>query len=451
MSRHKSGYGLLFAFLASVSSVEAQETEIDPLGWLVPNEGAALEGLGPDVLAQSFDQSGCSDYTVFLFHWELAQENIAAIETFRMQTSGLPACPGLVMPVSAETGGLDLVIASEPMPVRHVEGLDPDSYDPGMVDGPPGWNAVTCRDLVEPMPACFYGSVALYTNSSAHRPVCSAVVISPNHVLTAAHCLFAENGHVERFYWARDPTVGTEIVGRHLGRLEVVGRFPDALGSPADLIWEDTSPGAFQANADIAILRLSGDGAFHPIRVPAIFTGSFSDLPLVAVGYGVNPNEQWSGYRQWVSLARVTDYCPADIRINEHTCDAEVEFVSAAQLIQDTSFVGWDLQPQLVATERAFELASDHPAPSWVAPDTCAGDSGGPVFASDGGTFALVGLTSRGLVPPEERNAASCNGYGGIYTQTGSPSVVRWIRTVLEEEGCIEMQLEDRFRFAECA
>ncbi|MDX2155975.1 MAG: trypsin-like serine protease [Hyphomicrobiaceae bacterium] len=54
-----------------------------------------------------------------------------------------------------------------------------------------------------------------------------------------------------------------------------------------------------------------------------------------------------------------------------------------------------------------------------VAGDTCQGDSGGGAFAVAGGSYYLVGITSRGL---QQR----C-GPGGIYTLI-TPAVVNWIR-----------------------
>jgi uncharacterized protein (TIGR03382 family) len=57
-------------------------------------------------------------------------------------------------------------------------------------------------------------------------------------------------------------------------------------------------------------------------------------------------------------------------------------------------------------------------------PDTCPGDSGGPVYAVSGNDVFLVGATSRGTV-----DASSLCGEGGIYTLV--PAYVPWIESAL--------------------
>lgn len=57
--------------------------------------------------------------------------------------------------------------------------------------------------------------------------------------------------------------------------------------------------------------------------------------------------------------------------------------------------------------------------------DTCAGDSGGPVFEWTGATWRLIAITSRPL-----RARASC-GRGGIYVR--ADALASWLETVIED------------------
>jgi secreted trypsin-like serine protease len=58
--------------------------------------------------------------------------------------------------------------------------------------------------------------------------------------------------------------------------------------------------------------------------------------------------------------------------------------------------------------------------------DTCGGDSGGPVFWTNGGTARLVAVTSR-AAPGVRQNATLHCGGGGIYTLIGRKNVHDWL------------------------
>jgi len=70
-------------------------------------------------------------------------------------------------------------------------------------------------------------------------------------------------------------------------------------------------------------------------------------------------------------------------------------------------------------------ILADQPAGK-SANDTCGGDSGGPVFWSQGGIRRLVAITSR-AAPGTQANAALHCGGGGIYTLIGRKTVHDWL------------------------
>ncbi len=59
-------------------------------------------------------------------------------------------------------------------------------------------------------------------------------------------------------------------------------------------------------------------------------------------------------------------------------------------------------------------------------PDSCRGDSGGPVFLVENGGYTLIAVTSR-AAPGTHTNAVGHCGGGGIYTVLSRISVQRWL------------------------
>ncbi|MCB9639448.1 MAG: trypsin-like serine protease [Myxococcales bacterium] len=59
-------------------------------------------------------------------------------------------------------------------------------------------------------------------------------------------------------------------------------------------------------------------------------------------------------------------------------------------------------------------------------PDTCPGDSGGPVYLRVDGQLSLVGVTARGI---DDGSSADC-GKGGIYTKPAA--YIEWLKTASE-------------------
>ncbi|GAA6213248.1 hypothetical protein NBRC116602_29890 [Hyphomicrobiales bacterium 4NK60-0047b] len=58
--------------------------------------------------------------------------------------------------------------------------------------------------------------------------------------------------------------------------------------------------------------------------------------------------------------------------------------------------------------------------------DTCAGDSGGPVFVKLKKDYYLVGITSRAMYLREQNSHIKCGG-GGIYEVVGRNSILEWL------------------------
>ena len=204
---------------------------------------------------------------------------------------------------------------------------------------------------------------------------CSGTLVAPTVVITAAHCML-EQGTL-------DP-ISVDDIEVAYGSSSV-NSTPSGNRVPVSSFStqgynECSGPGAGLCEAnDIAVLILSEPITDFP-SAPVLPAADIADLltpgtPVVISGYGQ------------------TSLMPGTAGIlNIATTD--------------------------VAQVSATELLVGAPA----APDTCLGDSGGPVYLESDGEFYLVGVTSRGRVD----SVVEC-GDGGIYTL--APAYTAFIET----------------------
>lgn len=193
---------------------------------------------------------------------------------------------------------------------------------------------------------------------------CTAVLVGPRHALTAKHCLPATR-----------VLAGSDVTRPRASRAVV-----------QTILADDKAP---WATSDVAILALDA-----PLPGARARRGERDSMPpsgaLSLVGFGAN---EASGTRG-AGKKRVTE-----VMAHGFGCDGRRPVT-----------MGCDPAREMVIPRRRNN-------------DTCAGDSGGPVFERFEGGLRLVAITSRAI--PSARSRC---GEGGIYTRVDR--IAPWIFSV---------------------
>ncbi|XP_016839535.1 uncharacterized protein LOC100120629 isoform X3 [Nasonia vitripennis] len=185
---------------------------------------------------------------------------------------------------------------------------------------------------------------------------CGAVVLSPLHVLTAAHCL---EGYNKGTYFVRAGDYNTEVDEGTEAEANIEDYY----------IHEDFRKG-HRLNNDIAVVLLKGRGIplgrnvmpiclpYENIEYPAGLNCTISGFGSVEAGSSTHSRKLRFG---WVPL------------LDQSVCKAD--YVYGQSSITDGMICAGHLDG---------------------GPDTCDGDSGGPLACQHNGAFTLYGLTSWG-------------------------------------------------------
>ena len=186
--------------------------------------------------------------------------------------------------------------------------------------------------------------------------LCTGVLIAPNAVLTAKHCVCARVS--ERVVFGQDANKPDETIPVSTRKLR----------------WGPCQP---TNGSDLALLILERDAKASPVRIlPAAAETATYDA-LRAIGYGLTEDGE-SGKAYFTDIIVAAPKCSA----------------------ADASLYGCAVDRELVAGK--FDGHAD----------TCRGDSGGPMFRADAnGGFSLAAITSRAV----RRPGAKLCGDGGIY------------------------------------
>jgi trypsin len=226
---------------------------------------------------------------------------------------------------------------------------------------------------------------------------CTGTLVTPTHVVTAAHCSSIVPGGVANVPLGQPGQLIEVSIGAHRAPFQSDGEKRTGKSVSVHPAWA----GLGSVTGDVAVVELDSPSSKPPVKIASAAERSLWSAGTMATiaGYGVTE----SGGDQ-------------------------PEVLQEAQVPITTDAVGAEAYPYLVegvdplfgGFESRTQLAAGFPQGGV---DTCQGDSGGPLLVPAGTELRLVGDTSYG-------NGCAEPGYPGVYGRVADEAIREWIRSV---------------------
>jgi len=233
---------------------------------------------------------------------------------------------------------------------------------------------------------------------------CTGTLVTPTHVVTAAHCGSLAPGGVANVPIGQPGQLIEVSLGAHrtpsaslTGGYQSEGEKHVAKSVSVAPGWA----GLGSVSSDVAVVELPTPSANAPVKIASAAERSLWTAGTMATiaGYGVT--ESGGDQPEFLQEAQVP------ITADVVTAEAYPYVVDGV----DPLFGGFESRTQVGA---GFPQGGV---------DTCQGDSGGPLLVPAGAELRLVGDTSYG-------NGCAEPGYPGVYGRVADDTLREWIRTV---------------------
>ena len=226
---------------------------------------------------------------------------------------------------------------------------------------------------------------------------CTGTLVTPTHVVTAAHCSSIVPGGVANVPLGQPGQLIEVSVGAHRAPFQSDGEKHVAKSVSVSPGWA----GLGSVSSDVAVVELPSPSANAPVKIASAAERSLWTAGTMATiaGYGVTE----SGGEQ----PEVLQEAQVPITADAVTAEAYPYLIDGV----DPLFGGFESRTQVGA---GFPEGGV---------DTCQGDSGGPLLVPAGAELRLVGDTSYG-------NGCAEPGFPGVYGRVADDTLREWIRSV---------------------